>query len=245
MSSVMNFSKEDIDFIRKNIDLMSYLEMAIYFSKKYNKSFKADSISHFARRNGIRKKIRVYKNRKSNPYRNEYSEDMLLFLKENFIFFNKWEDFSSAFNKKFKTNYSIGSISEICRKKYGYEMNNSGKFQKNNHALRVPVGTERRGSGGYICIKVSENALKPGDSSNWKSKSRVIYEERVGEIPKGSLIVHLNGDKDDFDIENLYCVDKKVMACLARERWHKKDRELTLTAIKCAELMCKLNESEE
>lgn len=240
-----NYTKEDIEFIKKNIETMSYKEIAFYFSKKYSMPFRADSISHVARRNGIKKQTRVYSDRKNGRYKVEYTMEMLEFLRCNFEKCSRWKELADLFNCKFKTDMTSNEIRGVCKRVYGFEMENPTTFRKGLHPFVSDIGTEKIGSGYRICVKVSNDDLKPGDSSNWKQKSRVVYEEANGNIPDGCLIVHLDGNKNNFELSNLYCVNKKVMACLARENWHKKDRELTLTAIKCAELMCKLKESEE
>lgn len=245
MNNQHKYTEEDISFIRENIDKMSYLEMANCFSQKYGFNFRHDSISKVAQRNGIKKSIRIYKDRKKNSYKNFYSEEQIEFLKNTFPFCTKWEQLRDLFNQKFNLELTVYEIAGICRRKFGAVMPNSGMFSKDGHPFRLNIGTERIGSGGKICVKVSEDNLPSGSSGNWKQKSRVVYESFFGEIPEGNLIIHLNGNSNDFEISNLYPVSRKVMACLMRNNWYKENSEITLTAIKCAELMCKLKESEE
>lgn len=238
------YTNEDISFISDNIDNMSYREMATFFEKKYKMKFRSDSISHVAIRNGIKKHIRVYNDRQNNCYKNDYSEEQLIFLKEKFSYCKSWKELTDLFNEKYKTFFSTMEISGICKRRYGFVMKNSTTFKRNHHPLKLPIGTERIGSGGRICVKVSDLQLESGDSSNWKQKSRVVYESVYGEIPKDNVIIHLNRDLNDFDISNLYCISRNVMSCLVRNGWYKEDKEITLTAVKCAELMCKLKECE-
>lgn len=242
MNNTHKYTEEDIYFIKDNIDNMSYREMSVFFEKKYQTKFIPDSISHVARRNGIKKSIRIYNDRKNSCYKNEYTEEQLIFLKETFSSCKKWKELADLFNKKYKTSYSSNEIRGICKKKYGFVMENSTTFKRNHHPLKLSIGTERIGSGGKVCVKVSDFELPSGNASNWKQKSRVIYESVYGEIPKGNTIIHLNGNTNDFDISNLYCVSRSVMACLMRNDWYKENQEITLTAVKCAELMCKLKE---
>ena len=243
-NKIRHYTKEDINFIRENIDIMSYKEMAKYFSQKYNMSFREDSISKVAIRNGIKKQTRLYNDRKNSRFKNEYTLEMLEFLKCNFDCRLGWQGLTDLFNSVFKTNLTKHEISGICSRKYGFVMDNITVFRKETHPYRLDIGTERIGSGYKVCVKVSDNNLPSGNSSNWKQKSRVVYEQAYGEIPDDCLILHLDGDSNNFDTQNLYCVDKKVLACLTRERWHLKEKELALAAIKCAELMCDLKESE-
>lgn len=243
MNKPHKYTEEDIIFIRNNIDTMSYNEMAQYFSEKYNMQFRGDSISKVAKRNGISKQIRIYKDRENNRYRNFYSEEMFDFLRINFASCHKWDELTDLFNEKFEKNYSTYEIRGICRRKFGLEMANSTKFSKRTHPKRLPIGTERIGTGGHLCVKVSDDDLPPGNSSNWKPKSRVVYEGVYGEIPKDHMIIQLDGDSNNFDIENLYCVNRKIMGYLAHNGWWNLSKELKITAIKLCELNIKLNES--
>ena len=245
MNNQRNYTDEDISFISRNIDKMSYVQMADYFKEKYEMNFSADSISHVARRNGIKKSTRVYKDRKNCRCKNEYTEEMLLFLKSNFHACSTWNELTVLFNKKFKVQKTHYEIRDICKKNYGFEMKNSTTYSKDYHPRKLPIGAERIGSGGKICVKVSDLDLPSGNSSNWKQKSRLVYEENFGEIPKGHLIIHLDGNLNNFEISNLCCVSRKVMACLMRNNWFKENQQITLTAVRCAELMCSLKGQEE
>lgn len=54
-------------------------------------------------------------------------------------------------------------------------------------------------------------------------------------VPDGHIIVHLDKDRTNDDIKNLYCVSRKVNFMLSKNRWHTTDPQLTLAAIKWCE----------
>lgn len=245
MNNAHKYTNEDIEFIKNNIDELSYRQMAACFEKKYGKKFHYDSIAHVAKRHGFKKNIRVYADRKNSEIRAYYSDEQLSFLKETFSKTVKWQELTDLFNEKFKTNYTYYEIAGICKRKFGFNMENYGTFRRGKHTFSFPVGTEKVGKNGITYIKISDKELPSGNSGNWVRKSKFVYESVYGKQPKGSQVICLDGDKSNVDIENLYCIDRKTGALLARENWYKNDRELTLTAVKCAELMCILKESEE
>jgi len=53
---------------------------------------------------------------------------------------------------------------------------------------------------------------------------RVIWMQQQGEIPKGFMVHHLNGDKKDNRVENLICVSRKDHAKL-----HHKEGRIRIT----------------
>jgi len=92
-----------------------------------------------------------------------------------------------------------GKWSEGCERSWFKK----GHIPKNHR----PVGSERLGSDGYWMIKVAEPNV-------WKLKHRLIYEEHYGPIPKGKIIIFLDGNKSNFEIENLMCITKGENAVL-------------------------------
>lgn len=110
--------------------------------------------------------------------------------------------------------------------------------------LELPIGTERTAytTGGYKSVYVKIRESEPGNKISsycepyWKVKQKKIYEERYGEIPKGHIVVFLDQNPDNYDINNLYCLDRKILVRMNQNKWFTHDMEHTLTAIKWCEL---------
>jgi len=66
---------------------------------------------------------------------------------------------------------------------------------------RKPIGFETK-SGGCIYVKV-------GQPSVWRQKHRHIWEEAYGPIPDGFFIRFIDGDKNNFSLENLALVSNE------------------------------------
>ena len=83
---------------------------------------------------------------------------------------------------------------------------------------------------GYIFIRVGA-----GKDAKYTQEHRLVWEETNGPIPKGYVIHHLNGIKDDNRLENLACLPVAAhsgpaihAAYKARIRQLEKEKELWL-----------------
>lgn len=121
----------------------------------------------------------------------------------------------------------------------------------NTKGRSLPVGTERIAytTGGYkaVYVKVKETEdcrehITRYAEPYWKVKQKKIYEDYYGEIPKGHMVVFLDQNPDNYDINNLYCISRKILVRMNQNRWFTTDREHTLTAIKWCELFLVLKE---
>ena len=111
--------------------------------------------------------------------------------------------------------------------------NKETRFQKGNipHCHRE-VGSERIIRDGYIEIKVAEPNV-------WDLKHRVIYREHYGEIPDGHNIIFADGNKMNFDIDNLIAVSKSEMLILNNNNLRFEDKELTKVGVNIAKVIDK------
>ena len=114
---------------------------------------------------------------------------------------------------------------------------NKSSFKKghmpDNHK---PVGSERiDNKDGYTKIKVAEPNI-------WQLKHKVIYENYYGKVEKGNVVIFLDGNKSNFDINNLRCITRKQLLTMNKNNLIKEDAELTDIGIDVASLIIKTNE---
>lgn len=120
-----------------------------------------------------------------------------------------------------------GVIYEGCKKTW---------FKKGSKPKNYrPVGSERVNVDGYTEIKVVE-------SNKWKLKHRTIWEEHNGSIPKDHVIIFADGDKSNFNLDNLILVSKKQLLILNRNKLIQNDANLTRTGVIVADLIQKISE---
>lgn len=165
-------------------------------------------------------------------YGMKYTDEMKQFILDNYKGrYN--QELADLFNQKFNTNITSRTIKS-------YKANNklnsglTGKFRKgqtpHNKVKKMPkevyekvkhtmfakgnvppnhrpVGSERISKDGYIEVKVAE-------PNKWRLKQRVVYEEAKGKIPEGCPIIFLDGNKRNFDIDNLRCITRSELLYL-------------------------------
>ena len=120
-----------------------------------------------------------------------------------------------------------GMCAAGCEKTWFQE----GHIPKNHR----PVGSERVNVDGYVEIKVEE-------PNKWKLKHRVIWEEANGEIPKGSVIIFADGNKQNVTINNLRIISRGTHAVINHSGLSEFNGEFKDTAIAIAELKRKSSE---
>ena len=121
----------------------------------------------------------------------------------------------------------------------------------------TPISYEKRRPTCKKCKAINRLKLSNGRPPNWKGgKTRssqgypmvwvdgegyakehvVVWEKHHGEIPKGSVIHHIDEDKQNNNIENLACVSKKdhdkLNRSLLKNHWN---RRLMATEDLCEE----------
>ena len=112
-----------------------------------------------------------------------------------------------------------------------YEKVKATMFKKGNVPANVrPVGSERVDVDGYIKIKIAEPDV-------WQHKQRYIWEQANGPVPKGYAIIFEDGDRRNFDLDNLKCIPKSLLSYINIKKLHGK------ADVETFELMKQLDEA--
>ena len=133
------------------------------------------------------------------------------------------------------TRFKSGNISWNKGTK-GLTTSNKTSFAKGtmppNHR---PVGSERIDKDGFIIVKVKE-------PRTWKHKHRYIYEQNIGEIKKGNVVIFLDGNNRNFNTDNLMQTTRSQLLILNKYKLITCNSDLTKVGINTANLIIKLNE---
>lgn len=97
-----------------------------------------------------------------------------------------------------------------------------------------PVGSERTNVDGYVEIKVAE-------PNKWRLKHSLIWEEQNGPVIKGYAVIFGDGNRSNFDINNLVLVSRQQLLILNKNRLIQKDADLTRTAVIIADIYQKIS----
>lgn len=109
------------------------------------------------------------------------------------------------------------------------------QFKKGNIPLNcMPVGSERVNGDGYIDVKIAH-------PNKWKGKHILVWEEINGHVPPGYAVIFGDGDKRNFDINNLILVSRKQLLILNRNKLIQNDADLTRTGVIIADIYSKMS----
>ena len=166
---------------------------------------------------------------------------------------NKYsKEFEKEMYKK-APNKTIDKLLNIATNKYGYQITKEmlreylskrqirykGYNPKKVKAMgnRIPIGTEYVKPDNMVLVKVAPN--------KWKYKQRYIYEQYHNvELPKGTMVIFLDGDRTNFDISNLMAVSTPEYNCIKNKDLISNNGMATKTAILSARLYYKVKEKE-
>lgn len=103
----------------------------------------------------------------------------------------------------------------------------SGNLPHNTRELY----SERTNKDGLIEIKV--------DTNKWISKHRYVWEQYNNrKVPKGKVVIFLDGNKTNFEIDNLKLISRGALLILNRKYRHiLKDKELMRSCVDLSELI--------
>lgn len=118
----------------------------------------------------------------------------------------------------------------------GLTKRNITSFKKGNIPLNHrKVGEERISMDGYIEVKVSE-------PNKWELKHRILYKKYNGNIPDGHVIIFADGNKLNFDKNNLIAISRSENLILNGKSLRFNNQELTKSGILIAKVVDKINE---
>lgn len=113
-----------------------------------------------------------------------------------------------------------------------YILPNAFSFKKGHiPASKKPIGYERIHPDGYTFVKVAEPDVFIG-------KHRVVYEQYHGPIPENYNVIFADGNKSNFNIDNLVLVSNAELVIInTRKLRFKGNTEATKTGVMLAKLM--------
>lgn len=115
-------------------------------------------------------------------------------------------------------------------------------FSKGNKpANTLPIGTEMELSDGYIWVKVAD-VDRAKKNINWRQKHRLIYEQQNGPVPPGCRVIFKDGDRRNFNPDNLACVSNAELARLNQYHMIAEDPDITDAGITFVKLQCMIRE---
>lgn len=232
MRNIHHFTKEEVEWLVKNQDTMSRAKLTNAFNARFGTALNKYSISDKCLKLGL---FRTY-------YRHDYTEEQVEWLQKHQDTMTRAK-LAEAFNEHFGTSVSKDSVADKCNKRLGLHRTENPTTFGNVQKKQLPIGTIRKSKvGTYIKMQDVPRGYSKEQSNNgynepfWMVLQKKIYQDAHGEIGKDQFVIFLDGNTDNFDIDNLYPIDRRISATMSKYSWWSKERESTLAAIKWCEL---------
>lgn len=211
----IDFTDEMWDWLEEHIQDMNWNDLTEAFCKRFDVSISLKGLNRRCYQKGLLKYNREH-----------YTQKQIDWICENVSNFT-YAELTKEFNRMFGTHVTQSAVTQMAQKNGALRGDN--RFAHNVKA----VGEEVTKYGGVVYVKVK---CKGPKTDMWRPKKDVVYQEYFGAISDGYTVIHLNKDKNDFSIENLYAVDNKVLATMNLNKWYGENREINLTGIKVIEI---------
>lgn len=221
------YTEEQERWILEHAENSNAEQLKDAFNKKFNATVTYNGIIQKRQRMGIDK---------GKPQRIYTQEE------ENFLRVNRNKMPMKELHRKFCERFSEIKYYALKAKvqRMGLLVDDVQKFNNVAERSRVPIGSEHR-YGGYTMIKVDDKATgtkkdRRSYKENWRPKHVWVWEQHHGKLPPKHQVIFLDGDHENFNIENLAAIPLQYVVMMNRNGWIKGNPELTKTAIKLCEL---------
>ena len=197
-------------------------------NKKFNLTLNINQLNNCMNNRGIKTKIR-------HTWTNEQIEYLKSIAKGT-----PRKVIADKINKKFNLNLSMQQLRD-CMNGRGIRNNIDKRFSAESGGNRCqqekPIGTVSKWECGYARIKTGDN--------EWEFIQRYVWKKHHGEIPPGHSVIFLDGNTDNYNIENLALVDRNELMKYNSMRLNSNNQELNRVAVNLAKLMTKAKEKGE
>lgn len=135
----------------------------------------------------------------------------------------------------FDGRYKKGSI-PFNKNTKGLTKANKTSFKKGHRSKQYKhIGSERIAVDGYTEVKIA-------DPDKWEAKHRLIYEKYHGKIPKDYVVMFADGNKNNFDINNLIAISRHQLLLMNSNKLIKSDANLTKSGAILTNVLIKIRE---
>jgi hypothetical protein len=223
--SAIKYNETHFNWVRDNFEVYSSgTEMAKAFEKTFDIPMTNTRMRAMWQRLNLRK---------GTQHRYTQEEDLWLAENANTVPYSK---LAELFNNKFNTSVSKQALQLRCVLRLGIYSDDPNKFNNSVAWNKLPLGSES--------VDKRTNTILVKTEKGWINKARYVYEQANGEIPNDHQVVFLDSDRQNFELDNLYCIPTKYMILMNRNNWFTKDRDLTLAAIIYCRLYYEIKEGE-
>lgn len=248
---IHRYTEEEKNYLIENVPTKTTTQVLKDFKQKFNWELTKVQLRNFKGKNKIHSTIQDRnKSRLFTEEQEKYFEENVTtcLLPELLI----------KFNEHFNTNFTIENFRHYKGRRklrsgkhtdlHGNQYAKGHKYtkeQRENYEKglikrsinrRKKIGYESVSKDGYVRIKVK---LDYGANDNFIPRSRYVYEKHYGKLPEKTYIIHLDGNSNNDDINNLRPVSLEEFNYLNANGLLSKNVETNEVAITAAQLYSK------
>lgn len=213
------YTEEQLNFLKENQNHFTLKKLTEMFNEKFNEKRTCSALQSQYLRLGVKKD-------------RTRTEEQKKWLIENYDKYDTYEDILNAFNDVFGNIYSnVNSLQSYCCKQL--------KIKKiNNHlwGVNIPPYNEKEKYNVGDIVKRADGYFIKLNKYNFYEYGRYLYEKKYGKVPSEDFIIHLDGNKFNNDLENLYHLPKKLTPIMAKLGFYNKGK-LTIAGAKYCEII--------
>lgn len=207
---------------------------------KFNTNYTVQKIMWVAKRNNLH---RTAKGKDGHIF----TEEQKQWLYNNY---NKYfvKTLTQKFNEKFGTSLIPLQISNFKAKRFlkaniKRKKDDPEYYEKVicNKKTKREVGEEFINNQGQVYIRV-KRTLNDNRNNSYMLKSRYVWELHNGKVPEGYSIIHLDGNKQNNNIDNLKMVKRFAQQYINLQKINTNNKQLNEIVYQAIELQMRANE---
>ena len=217
----INYDEEKMQWLSQNYGKATANEIAKRFNEKFGSNICGRTLINIVSHKKIPHKI------EDGVKQYKYTREERDWIKSNIQNYNSWIELTNDLNQIFNKNYNCERVRELGTKrlkiKLGKNITTYGLKKKEEY----PLGTIKKGANGttYIKVKLVDGEVTRKTNNGysepyWKPLQKYIYEQEYGEIKEDEFIIFLDGNNENYNIDNLCCVDKRIFGQLNLRGWY-------------------------
>jgi hypothetical protein len=212
------YTPEEIKFIKDNVTGRTRAELTDMFNRRFGRSITSARMGS------------IIHNHKLNP-RARHAPEEIQFIRKN-LPGRSCTEITDMFNRHFGRSLTRRQMEARIRRR------------RDLKDLKEMMRTEKYEAGAEVIRPRGHTVVKISKTNEWKLKNRIIWEKANGPIPEGHIVIFADGNKSNFDLDNLILVSRSELAVMNHLRLIFTDKDLTKAGKAVANLKLLIAERE-
>lgn len=211
--------KYDDDWIKSHYDPNKRWRL---FLKEYNETF-GTNIGYSTFVSHMNRELNLEQN-----YCLPYTEEQDKWLRQNYPVYGRIES-TKKFNQIFHDNKTPRNLQAHCHQALKIKVTRERKARScvENHGRCSEIGSVSSGLFNVPAIKIKNGSGK----RNWQRLDEYLIGKK-----EGMVIVHLDGNKENCELDNLMHAPRNILGTMGKEGFWSDNKEITRTGIIWCEL---------